>query len=66
MSVIGKKTLKQLWGSKIYKKSLIEHRAKVCQPVPQLSNKRFTKSYFYFNIPDDVHRPTAAAGAGKK
>ena len=38
-----------------------EPHAKVRHPVPKLSNKQFTKSFFFFKIPDFVHRPTAAA-----
>ena len=48
----------------IKKKSLIKLCFKVCQPVYKLSNEALLKSLF-IQIPDLVHRPTAAAVTNK-
>ena len=49
------------WGTRYKKKSLIEPCAKVCQPVPKLSNEALLKKKS--KIPDLVHRPTTAVAA---
>ena len=48
-----------------YRKFLSEPRVKVRHPVPKLCNKQFAISFFPLQVPDHVHRPTAAPATVK-